>query len=123
MHAASTDLVLISELAAVEMISLLSRRIRESTLSASDAAALESTFLLHAEREYVTLPVDDLVLTQARALVKAHPLRALDAIQLASARRAGAILSEPITFISSDRNLLTAASAEGLSIDDPLLHP
>lgn len=123
MHDATTDLVLISELAAVEMISLLSRRLRESTLSASDAAAFESTFLLHAEQEYLTLPLNDLVLLQARALIKAHPLRTLDAVQLASALRAGAILSEPITFISSDRNLLAAATAEGVLTDDPLLHP
>jgi predicted nucleic acid-binding protein len=105
------------------MLSLLSRRVRETALSAPDAAMLESTFLEHAEREYVTLPLADQVLTQARALVKAHPLRALDAIQLASALRAGAILAEHITFLSSDRHLLAAATAEGLLIDDPLIHP
>jgi predicted nucleic acid-binding protein len=84
---------------------------------------LGNAFLLHAEREYLTVPLDSRVLAQARTLVGRYPLRTLDAIQLASAQTAGAILSEPVTFISSDRNLLAAASAEGLPTVDPLIHP
>lgn len=72
-------------------------------------------------------PADVLILStlffDTSTLAKAHPLRALNAIQLASALRAGAILAEPITFLSSDRTLLAAATAEGLLTDDPLLHP
>jgi len=33
------------------------------------------------------------------------------------------ILSEPITVVSSDRNLLAAAVAESLPTEDPLAHP
>jgi len=48
-------------------------------------------------------------------LVDRYPLRALDAIQLASAQVAATLLSAPITFLGSDCVLLPT--------DDPLLHP
>jgi len=41
----------------------------------------------------------------------------------AVAQKAGAILGEPIVFISSDHTLLAAARAEGFVTDDPLAHP
>ena len=63
------------------------------------------------------------VLEAARFLVGRHPLPTLDALQLASAQRAVSLLGEPITFVSSDRNLLNAAAAEGFAVDDPLRHP
>lgn len=117
------SVIVIAAVTTIEMFSLLARRVREGTLPGANATLLGNTFLLHVEGEYLTVPVDSRVLVQARDLVGRHPLRTLDAIQLASALRAGAILGEAITFISSDRNLLAAAGAEGLSTDDPLTHP
>ena len=117
------NVVIVSTVTTVELSSLLARRVREGTLPAANAVLLENAFLLHVEREYLVAPLDTRVLTQARALVGIYPLRTLDAIQLASAQIAGAILSEPITFVGSDRNLLAAARAESLLTEDPLLHP
>jgi predicted nucleic acid-binding protein len=77
-----------------------------------------STFSQHVQTR-----ADGRVLAQARTLVERYPLRTLDAIQLASAQTAGAVLGESITFIGSDRNLFAAASAGGLLADDPLIHP
>jgi predicted nucleic acid-binding protein len=120
---AAGNVLVMADLATVEMASLLARRVREGTLPAANATLLLREFLRHAEREYLSVPQDTNVLTLARALVERYPLRALDAIQLASAQRAGSILGEPLTFIASDRNLLTAAAAANLVIDDPLGHP
>src|SRR5947209_8222968 len=105
------------------MSALLARRVREGTLPQASATLLLNAFLLHIESEYLSVPLDTHVLAQARALVGRHPLRTLDAIQLASAQRASIVLSEPLTFITSDHNLLAAANAEGLPTDDPLVHP
>jgi len=107
----------ISALTTVEMISLLTRRAREGSLSPSVQATLQSTFLLHIEKEY--LPV----LTLAQTLIPRHFLRTLDAIQLASALDAVKTLGEKPVFVCSDNHLLTAAAAEGFAIDNPLLHP
>jgi uncharacterized protein len=120
---AAGHVVIIAGVTGVEMFSLLARRGRDSTLAAANITLLGNAFLLHAEHEYLVVPPDGRVLAQARGLVGRYPLRTLDAIQLASAQTAGAILDETITFISSDRNLLAAASTEGLLTDDPLMHP
>jgi predicted nucleic acid-binding protein len=48
------------------------------------------------------IALDEPVLASARNLASKHALRALDAIQLACALRAVALLSEPMTFVSGD---------------------
>jgi predicted nucleic acid-binding protein len=87
---------------------------------------LKANFLSHVETEYLSVPLDNRTLTLAGDLVDKHPLRALDAIQLASAIRATRMLGEAMTFVSADRNLLAAAAAaaaEGFAVDDPNAHP
>jgi len=56
-------------------------------------------------------------------VVNDHPLRALDVIQLGCAIRARTAVGEPVTFVSGDKSLLTAAATEGFAIDDPNAHP
>ena len=105
------------------MFSLLARRQREGTLSAAAVVTLQNQFLLHAQQEYLIYPQDNAVTARARNLITKYPLRALDAIQLASAGEASDALNEPIIFISTDNNLLAAATGEGFTIDNPLAHP
>ena len=70
-----------------------------------------------------TLVVIDLACT----LLERHPLRAYDAIHLATALSAQRFLDaqgySPLTFVSADDRLNRAAAAEGLPIDDPNQHP
>ncbi|MFQ5898050.1 MAG: type II toxin-antitoxin system VapC family toxin [Candidatus Methylomirabilia bacterium] len=54
----------------------------------------------------------------AGRLVDAHALRGLDALHLASALKAEETLG-PLLFLSSDDRLNEAASAEGLSVQNP----
>lgn len=122
-HPSAGNVIIISDVTVIEMFSLLARRVREGTLPQANATLLLNAFLLHVENEYLSVPVDNYVQAQARALVGSHPLRTLDAIQLASAQRANGILGEPMTFVSGDRALLSAAAAEGLPTDDPAAHP
>ena len=117
------NVTVISELATVEIFSSLSRRGREGLLSPKDLQVLQSDFLVHVETEYLTVPLDLMVLAQARTLVNKHPLRALDAVQLACALRATSVLNEPMSFISGDNNLLKVAAAEGFTTDNPNAYP
>jgi uncharacterized protein len=117
------NIIVLAHLTSVEMVSLLARRQREGTLSATSVNALQNDFLLHAEKEYLVYPQDNAVVARARSLLMKYPLRALDAIQLASAGEASTTLGEPMTFISADNNLLAAAAAEGFTTDNPLVHP
>jgi predicted nucleic acid-binding protein len=108
----SGNLVLISDLTTVEVCSALARKQRLKQLSASDGALLRGEFLTHVDEEYLAIPVDGPVLARARDLVARYPLRTLDAVQLASALEATAILGEPLTFVSADDDLLSAVAAE-----------
>ena len=120
---AAGNTVVISSITTLELPALLARRVREGTLSVGDAGRIERTFLRHASRDYLRIPVGGRVLVQARALVARHPLRTLDAIQLASLLVAARTLGPVDTFLSSDRQLLVMAAAEGLVTDDPERHP
>ena len=60
-------------------------------------------------------------------LAEQHGLRGYDAVQLAAAlglhavRHMGGL--PPMTFVSADSDLNTAAQTEGLIVDDPIAHP
>ena len=81
------NVVLISALATVEMLSLLERRKREGTMAAQAVALLESDFQSHVDFQYLVNPVDAAVLDQARQLIRNHQLRTLDAVQLVASRQ------------------------------------
>jgi predicted nucleic acid-binding protein len=115
--------VLIAELSTVELLATFARLQRQGLLSAGQVTTLQNNFLLHIEQEYLTVLIDRAIIAQARALVGKHKLRTLDAIQLASALDAFRTLGEPMTFISGDNDLLTAATAEGFPTDNPYKHP
>lgn len=55
------------------------------------------------------------VLALARVLLERHPLRAMDAIHLASAMSLQKGIQEPLQFAAADNRLLEAALAEHLS--------
>ena len=70
-----------------------------------------------ADRAYWTLvEVAEEVLAAAESLAATHPLRALDAIHLASAQLlAGRTAPTPVTFVSADVRQTAAASALGMT--------
>ena len=71
--------------------------------------------------------LSEMVITRAVSLVQVYPLRGYDGVQLATAlltNEERASLNLPaLIFVSADVNLNTAAQAEGLTVDDPNLHP
>lgn len=115
--------VVLSRLVIVEISSALVRKQRLGQISAADALQRRTDFLLHIEKLYLTVPLDEAVLQRASDLTGKYPLRSLDAIQLACAVEATATLGEPHIFVCSDNNLLAAAIAEGFTTDNPLAHP
>jgi len=58
---------------------------------------------------------------------RAHGLRAYDSVQLAAAlevqRSHQNVGLGLVTLVSADRDLNTAATAEGLAVEDPNAHP
>lgn len=85
-----------------------------------------SRFLQDCDEHFLLLPVDRLVIDRAVTLTQNHRLRGYDAVQLATALVASDTLqqqdlSAPI-FVASDDDLLVAATAERLLIENPLAH-
>ena len=85
-----------------------------------------SRFLQDCAEHFVLLPVDRLVIDRAVELTQCYRLRGYDAVQRATALVANDTiqtqnLSSPI-FVAADGDLLTAAVAERLSVDNPLNH-
>jgi predicted nucleic acid-binding protein len=119
----SRNVIIIAEIASVEIVSLLTRRQNEGTIDTEISTLIQGNFLLHVEEEYLIVPIESAMLVDARELIRKYKLRILDSIQLVSAIRAKALLSEPITFVSADKNLLAAAAAEGFAVDNPNDHP
>ena len=120
------NVIVISELAMVEMFSLLARRKHDGEISARSAAYLRRAFLAHLRSDYAVVKIESSILVQSRDLVTkyvAQGLRTLDAIHLACAIQSQIALGQPLTFVSADIKLLACAKAEGFTIDDPRLHP
>lgn len=110
----------ISALAALEVRSAIRRR--QYSGDTLPAAADQAIGILNAEmRRVVEHPITSVVLDEASALVDRQNLRALDALQLATALIAARSLGSRDTaqFVASDQRLLKAAIAEGLEAWDP----
>ena len=124
---AKHDTVIItSQITLIETFSALNRRLRESTLTNADYQDLASEVELAFANTYQVLPLVDDIRIQACQLLERHPLRAFDAVQLATALFSVEALQlrglPPPTFLCSDQRLLNAAVAEGLSVDNPSSH-
>lgn len=100
-----------------EGLAALARRHRLNEIS-SGAHSVQVQQFSQALNSLALIELDSAVQMTVREIIDAHPLRALDAIHLASAatmRDSGLEL----TFVCSDKRLLAAALAEGFAVFDP----
>ncbi|MDQ3634783.1 MAG: type II toxin-antitoxin system VapC family toxin [Acidobacteriota bacterium] len=94
--------------------------------SAVDAANALNTFEQDYKQEFSIVPLTVSLVDDAVSLAKKYALRGYDAVQLVTAlqtqqKRANADLS-PLTLLSADTDLNTAAVSEGLTVNDPNNH-
>jgi predicted nucleic acid-binding protein len=115
--------IFIAQITPVEVISGVARQHRTGQLPAAGVQRARRLFDRHIWHEYKIVALTDAIVAHAKDLVGVYPLRAYDAVQLASASEANARLlaarSPPLTFVSADTRLLAAAAAEGLATEDP----
>lgn len=125
--AAAGHLITLSRLATVEVPAGLARRKREASIPDNHFRDSLNAFLRAVHSQYQLIETDETVCNLARDLIVRHPLRAYDAVQLASALAANQVLLKSnlsaLTFISADARLTTLAQAEGLATDNPSLYP
>ena len=121
------NVITTARISMAEVYSALIRRIRETTLDAADYAHIVADFDALWATQYTLVELTALIVERARGLLERHPLRAYDAVHLASALTANDALAAaglpPLTFLSADYRLLGAAQIEGLATDNPNIYP
>lgn len=99
----------------VECASAIARLEREGALSAANAA--ESFARLDAlAPSWMQIEPSDEIRESARRLLRVHPLRAADALQLAAAVVAAERRPSTLAFVTGDGRLQDAAAKEGFLI-------
>lgn len=119
--------IVATQLLIIEVISAFNRRVREETVTTHDYARLSGRFRDDCRNLYQLIALDDTIMNLACALLEHHPLRAYDAVHLATALSVNRWLVEAdetgLTFLSADARLNQAAATEGLVVDNPNDHP
>jgi predicted nucleic acid-binding protein len=123
---AAQDRFVSTELIGVEVVCAIARAEREKRIGLALRNSLAARAIEETRSVLQLAETSRQILGLASQLALRHALRAYDAIHLATALR---ILSETLMlglpapiFVSADGNLLTAASAEGLVVENPNEH-
>ncbi|KYC42008.1 nucleic acid-binding protein [Scytonema hofmannii PCC 7110] len=123
----SSNLLVIARITWVEILSALARRQREGSLSSNQVSQILQAFRYHFDTQYQKVELLPTVTQIAGELVSRHPLRAYDAVQLASALCILPQFSQAntmtFTFFTADERLLAVAQIENLITDNPNYHP
>jgi len=123
----AANLPISSQLLLVEAISAFNRRVREGALTPTEYQRLRDIFREDTHTLFGITPLQPAIVDSAGTLLERHPLRSYDAIHLATALAAQQSLQQhdltPLIFLSADDRLNEAASAEGLTVDNPNRHP
>jgi predicted nucleic acid-binding protein len=108
-------LVCTSRLSEVEVASALVRRAKDGTLSLAERDRALSA-LSEDIRSFYVVEFFPEIARAARGLLLRHPLRASDAVQLASSTHVRENAEEGVLFVAFDRRLNEAAAFEGLRL-------
>lgn len=119
--------IMVGQVTQAEIVSAVARRGREGSIPLRTAHAIRRLVDRHTRCEYVVISLRTQVLRRAEDLLERHPLRAYDAVQLASGLESNDRLVAAglalLVFVSADTRLLAIAQAEWLPTDDPNMHP
>jgi predicted nucleic acid-binding protein len=109
------------------LLSALARRAREGVITLAERGELVQTFRAHCATQYRIVPTQPQIIDLAAELIQRHPLRAYDAVQLASASIVNQSLIAhglpPLIFVTADDRLIAAAHREAVAAEHPNLQP
>lgn len=104
-----------SDVAYAETVAAAARRWRQGDLTDRDHEKLQERFIRDF-RTLVQVPISPALNRRIANLVRTHPLRAFDAIHLASALLVRDEVRAPVVFACFDDDLACAARVEGLEL-------
>ena len=106
------DKLVVSVICLLELISTLSRLVREKKLAKADYRKLKGAAMADLA-DVDVCQITSGILASVVSLLESHPLRAMDALHVASA-----LAVKPDIFVSADHRQLSAARKAGLKIID-----
>lgn len=113
----------IAAIAGVEIASAITRRAKNGSLNVADAIAIRNQFKQDFQTEYQIIEISEKIINSAISIAESYALRGYDAVQLASGRELNILcITNGLTgvnFVSADNNLNSAASGEGLIVENP----
>ena len=117
--------ILLAETTLVEVAAALAAKQRAPRgITLEQRNRVLSRFFQDCAEHFTLVSIDRSVIDRAVDLAQHHRLRAYDAMQLATALEASAITQAQalpaLAFVAADTDLLTAAVAEHLSVENPL---
>lgn len=122
-HRRTGHQIFLGRITIVEVTSAVARRRAGGHISAAKATSLLSRFRKHVAGRYTILEITPGLLADAATLANKLELRAYDAVQLAAALELNRISQGGLVLVSADQALNDAARLEGLSVEDPRVHP
>lgn len=118
--------IAVAEIGLVEIAAAFAGKLRGGFITQDEYRDARDDLAADARDEYVLVTVNRLVVDEAIELTGRRRLRGYDAVHLACALYLNRALIahnlDPLTFVSADDDLLTAAAAEGLLTDNPNRH-
>ncbi len=123
----ATNQVYTSQITLVEVAAGLQRKVRSRALPPRYAQKALQTFLDDVTSgDYVIVPLNNTIINLAVQLTQHHPLRAYDALHLATTKQISDTLQQanlsPATFVCADTRLLEAAQKEAQLVANPNQH-
>jgi predicted nucleic acid-binding protein len=99
----------------VECVSAIARREREGVITAAEASSVVN-HVRKTARTWQTVTPTEAVRERAYRLLRTHPLRSADALQLAAALVVAGDSPAAVDFLTRDARLSEAAAKEGLNV-------
>jgi uncharacterized protein len=119
---AAGNLHCIARITRPETVAAVTRRERGGHIAPPDAAIALRDFDQDFDQQYLIINMSDALIDHAAVLARTDALRGYDAVQLAAALEVRAQIPTT-TLISGDGDLNVAATAEGMPVEDPNMHP
>ncbi len=115
------------EISRVEIAAAFASKLRGKFVTRTEYQKARVKLAADAQKRYQLLPVTPQRVDEAIELTVRHRLRGYDAVHLACALYLNGVLLDnnlpPLTLVAADSDLLKAAQAEGLAIENPNLLP
>lgn len=120
------NFIYLASITGVEVVSAITRQVLASRITRTDAANEIAKFRHDFINQYRVVEISTALINRAMSLAEAHALRGYDAVQLAALLIVNdeniAFSLSTLTLISADAALNSAATAEGLTVEDPNNH-